>query len=118
MEALVLVGVVLLVGAFYSVITLAVLINFDVVPRPDSDQIVAWLDWHRVPRVRILEPFSSVAGSVFNIVRPVFNPSGASALAATVIIAVAIGDLTSTRLTMPKGTVNATTSNQMVALVT
>ncbi len=47
MQALVLVGFVLLVSLCYGVVTLVALINLGVLPRPAPDQLVAYLYWRR-----------------------------------------------------------------------
>jgi hypothetical protein len=90
MELLVLAAAALVISALYGVITLAVLINFDVVPRPEPDELAARLDWHRSPRVRVL-PSSRVASPA------VTNPSPGYvrtyAMAVMVVVPLAVGDV-------------------------
>jgi len=91
MELLVLAAAALVISVFYGVVTLAVLINFDVVPRPEPGEIAARLDWHRSPRVRLL-PSSLVANPALTNESPPAGYVRTYALAVMVVIPLAVGD--------------------------
>ena len=56
MEALVLVGFVLLVSLCYGAVALVALINLGVLPRPEPDQLAACLYWRRHFRASPVDP--------------------------------------------------------------
>lgn len=99
MEILVLITAALAISVFYGAVTLAVLINLNVVPRPEPDEVAAWLDWHRSPRVYLLQS-NQVASPAFTNRGPGGSYIRVYALAANVTIPFAIGDM-KPALTMP-----------------
>jgi hypothetical protein len=90
-ELLVLIIAALAICTFYGVVALAILINFDVVPRPEPGEIAARLDWHRSPRVRLL-PSSRVANPALTAESPSAGYVRTYALAVMVVIPLAVGD--------------------------
>lgn len=90
MDILALVAAALVISVCYGAITLALLINFDVVPRPEPGQIAAWLDWHRSPRVHFLRT-ENPAWTATTPASTGFVPT--FAVAVMVWIPLAIGDV-------------------------
>jgi hypothetical protein len=56
LDALLLVGFVVLISVCYGVVALAVLINLGLLPRPEPDQLVAVLYWRRRASTVHLQP--------------------------------------------------------------
>jgi len=79
----------LLVCAVYGVVALAILINFDIVPRPERHDLAAWLDWHRVPRVRLLPAVAVASPTLMSTAD--LHPA-TFALAALMLVTLAVGD--------------------------